>query len=58
MKEVLCHQNLLPFEPFHCLDSISSIELIIVEFSPSSKCLLDLLLGQDPSALALKKDAL
>lgn len=58
MKEVLCHQNLLPFEPFHCLASISSVELILVEFSPSSKCLLDLLLGQDPNALALKDDAL
>lgn len=57
-KGVLCHQNFLPFEPFLYLASISSTELILVESSPSSKCLLDLLLGQDPSALALKHDAL
>lgn len=58
MKEALCHQGFLPFEPFHCLASISSAELISLEFSPSCKCLLDLLLGQDPSALLLKDDAL
>lgn len=58
MKGVLCHQDFLPFEPFHCLASISSAELILVEFSPSCKCLLDLLLGQYPSALLLKDDAL